>query len=86
MALIVSDARQNNGIHIDRIPISLNERPATKLEAEELTKQLNDLGLYCSETYGEKLKKNNVKGWVGEPDDFRSLQRRRKSLLGAVAG
>ena len=58
MALIVSDARQNNGIHIDRIPISLNERPATKLEAEELTKQLNDLGLYCSETYGEKLKKN----------------------------
>ena len=46
MALIVSDARQNNGIHIDRILISLYERPATKLEAEELTKQLNDLGLY----------------------------------------
>ena len=39
MALIVSDARQNNGIHIDRIHISLNERPATKLEAEEPQKQ-----------------------------------------------
>ncbi len=58
MALIVSEVRQDKGIHIDRIPIALNECLATKLEAEELTKQLNDLGLYCSETYGEKLKRN----------------------------
>ncbi len=58
MALIVSEARANQGIHIDGIPIKLDERPATQLNPEELTKQLNALGLYCSETYGEKLKKN----------------------------
>jgi len=58
MALIVSEARKEKGIHIDRIPITLNACSATKLEPEELTKQLNDLGLYCSETYGEKLKRN----------------------------
>lgn len=58
MALIVSEARKDKGIHIDRIPITLNECPATPLDPEELTKQLNDLGLHCSETYGEKLKKN----------------------------
>lgn len=58
MALIVSEARKKEGFHIDRIPITLNERQATPLDPEELTKQLNDLGLHCSETYGEKLKKN----------------------------
>lgn len=58
MALIVSEARKQERIHIDGIPIALNERPATTLNPDELTKQLNDLGLTCDETYGEKLKKN----------------------------
>ncbi len=58
MALIVSEARKDVGIHIDRIPITLNGRQSTHLDPNELTKQLNDLGLHCKETYGEKLKKN----------------------------
>lgn len=58
MALVLSEARKNRGIHIDKIPISLESCEATKLEPKELTKQLNDLGLYCEETYGERLEKN----------------------------
>lgn len=58
MALIISEARRDKGIHIDRIPVTLEERSATKLEPEELRKQLNALGLYCNHTYGEKLRQN----------------------------
>ncbi len=58
MATIISEARDNAGIHISGMPIDLEPKTATKLEPEELTKQLNEMGLYCKETYGEKLKKN----------------------------
>lgn len=58
MALIISEARRDKGIHIDRIPVTLEERSATKLEPKELTKQLNALGLYCDHTYGENLRRN----------------------------
>ena len=40
MALIISEARRDQGIHIDRIPVTLEGRSATKLEPEELRKQL----------------------------------------------
>lgn len=56
--LLISDARKKKDIHIDKIKISLNDCEPTKLSAEELTKQLNDIGLYCEETKDEKLEQN----------------------------
>ncbi|MDE7254011.1 MAG: hypothetical protein K2O32_13870 [Acetatifactor sp.] len=58
MALIVSEARKGKRIHLDRIPITLNECSPTPLNPEALTQQLNDLGLHCEETHGERLKKS----------------------------
>lgn len=58
MELILSESRKESIIHIDKIPISLNSCQPTPLKPEELTKQLNALGLSCDETYGQKLQKN----------------------------
>lgn len=67
MALVLSEARKNRGIHIDKIPISLDRCTATKLEPAELTKQLNAMGLSCEETYGENLK-NNIEEVISQID------------------
>lgn len=58
MELILSESRKESVIHIDKIPIALNSCQATPLRPEELTRQLNNLGLNCDETYGKKLKRN----------------------------
>ncbi len=56
--LKVSDARKMCGIHINKIPIELEKCEPTKLDPKEITKQLNNIGLQCDETRGEKLEKN----------------------------
>ncbi|MDE6413289.1 MAG: hypothetical protein K2K42_05300, partial [Eubacterium sp.] len=58
MSLIVSKARMETQIETNKVPIQLNECSATQLDPQELTKQLNDLGLHCSQTFGENLKNN----------------------------
>lgn len=54
----ISEARKNQGIHIDKVKIQLESCDPTKLNPEDLTKQLNDIGLHCSETRGKKLEQN----------------------------
>lgn len=54
----ISDARRMCGIHIDKIPIELDKCEPTRLNPEELTKQLHNIGLNCDETTGEKLERN----------------------------
>ena len=56
--LVVSDARKMNGMKNNKISIQLEKAEATKLDSKKLTKQLNNIGLHCDETRGEKLKKN----------------------------
>jgi hypothetical protein len=62
MDIIISNARSAvsnvNKIHIDKVPIKLESCTPTPLDPEQLTTQLNDMGLYCSETRGERLAQN----------------------------
>lgn len=61
MNVIMSDARkerQANPFYIDGIPIDLVPCEPTRIVPSELTKQLNAIGLNCSETRGAKLAKN----------------------------
>ncbi len=61
MNVIMSEARkkrQANPFYIDGIPIDLVPCEPTRIVPSELTKQLNAIGLNCSETRGAKLAKN----------------------------
>lgn len=56
--VFVSEARKKKGIHINKIKIKLEQSEPTKLDPKKLTDQLNAIGLYCEETWGEKLNNN----------------------------
>jgi hypothetical protein len=47
-----------DGFYITGVPISLNKCTPTALSREKLKKQLNDMGLMCMETKGNRLQKS----------------------------
>ncbi len=62
MKLEFSEARQKqdftNKIHIDKLKVNLVQCEPTRIKPDEISRQLHNMGLYCEETRGERLKKN----------------------------
>lgn len=65
MKLEISEARRNqsnannaNGFHSSGIKTDLVKCDPTHINPDEISRQLHNIGLYCEETRGDRLKKN----------------------------